>query len=259
MRRQFGGDVDLAAAGRIDPDTARVEVELAADPAGEERLGPAIFGVADDRVAERRHMRAQLVGPAGQRLKLEPGGAVAGALDQAPAGLGRKPRFLVDVHLFAAGAGLLGQGRVDHPLFPRRHADDQCPIDLARGPAGKALGEMAGRSRRPRHQQGARRVLVEPVDELGSPAVTGEPVEQAIEVLGGLGPALRGEPRRLVEDEGVGVLEDHHVADELDLLLGQRIAPWSAAWGTAPARPRPAARGSPARPRSGRQAPRACR
>ena len=89
---------------------------------------------------------------------------------------------------------------------------------------------MAGRSRRPRHQQGARRVLVEPVDELGPPAVTGEPVEQAIEVLGGLGPALRGEPRRLVEDEGVGVLEDHHFADELDLLLGQRIAPAAAAW-----------------------------
>ena len=118
MRRQFGGDVDLAAAGRVDPDPARVEVKLAADPAGEERLRSAIFGVADDRVAERRHMRAQLVGAAGQRLKLEPGGAVAGAFDQAPAGLGRKPRFLVDVHLFAAGAGLFGQRRVDHPLRP---------------------------------------------------------------------------------------------------------------------------------------------
>ena len=44
--------------------------------------GPAIFGVADDRMADRRHVRAQLVRAAGQRLELDPGGAVAGAVDQ---------------------------------------------------------------------------------------------------------------------------------------------------------------------------------
>ena len=38
MRRQLGRDVDLAAVGRVDPDPPRVEVKLAADPAGQERL-----------------------------------------------------------------------------------------------------------------------------------------------------------------------------------------------------------------------------
>ena len=74
---------------------------------------------------------------------------------------------------------------------------------------------MAGGARRPRHQQRARRVLVEPVDELGPARRPGDPVEQAVEMLGRLGAALRGEARRLVEHERAGVLVDHHVADEL--------------------------------------------
>ena len=43
MRRKLGGDVDLSAFGRVDPDPARMKVKLAADPAGQEGLGPAIF------------------------------------------------------------------------------------------------------------------------------------------------------------------------------------------------------------------------
>ena len=70
----------------IDADAARVEVHLAADPAGQERRRAAIFAVADDRMADRRHVDAQLVGAAGERLQLDPGGAVAGALDHAVAG-----------------------------------------------------------------------------------------------------------------------------------------------------------------------------
>src|SRR5689334_541644 len=36
MRRKLGGDVDHAAFRCIDSDTARVQVEFAADPSGEE-------------------------------------------------------------------------------------------------------------------------------------------------------------------------------------------------------------------------------
>ncbi len=133
----------IDAVRRVDPDAAGVEVQLAADPAGQERLGPAIFGVADDRMTDRRHVRAKLVGAAGQRLQLDPGGAVAGAVDDPPARAGRRAILLVDMHLLAAGAGLLGERGVDQALVERGHADDQRPIDLARGPAGEGLGEMA--------------------------------------------------------------------------------------------------------------------
>ena len=67
MLRQFGLDVDLAAIGMIDRDAPRMEVHLAADPAGQERRRAAIFAVADDRMADRRHVDAQLVRAAGIR------------------------------------------------------------------------------------------------------------------------------------------------------------------------------------------------
>ena len=132
--------------------------------------------------------------------------------------------LFADMHLLAAGARLLGQREVDQPFFERRHADDEGPVDLARGSAGESLGEMARRPRRSRDQQGARRVLVEPVDELGPRAVIiGQPVEQAVEVVVGLGPALRCQPGRLGEDKGVRVGVDHHLAHQLGFLRGQRV------------------------------------
>ena len=65
------------------------------------------------------------------------------------------------------------------------------------------------------------------------PAIVGQAVEQAVEMLVRLGPALRREPRRLVEHEGVGILVDDHVAHELLFVGGQRVALAAAA-----ARPR---------------------
>ena len=112
-----------------------MKVKLAADPAGEEGVGPAIFGVADDRVADRRHMGAKLVGAAGQRLQLDPGGAIAGPVDQPVAGLGGKAVLLVDMHFLAARSGLLGERGVDQAFLQRGHADDHRPIDFARGAA----------------------------------------------------------------------------------------------------------------------------
>ena len=46
MLRQICRHIDLAPAWRIDPDPPCVEMKLAADPAGQERLGTSIFGVA---------------------------------------------------------------------------------------------------------------------------------------------------------------------------------------------------------------------
>ena len=121
MGGQLGGDVERAAVGMVDPQPAGVEVELAADRPGQERVRAAIFAVADDRMADRRHVDAKLVGAAGERLELDPGGAVAGALDHPVAGPRRKAALaLVDMHLLAAGARLLGERQVDEAVLDRR-------------------------------------------------------------------------------------------------------------------------------------------
>src|SRR5690348_201771 len=109
MRGQFRGDVDLPTLRRINANSSRVEVELAADSAGQERLRTAVLGVPDDRMADRRHVRTQLVRAAGQRLELDPGRPVAGAVDHSPARLGGKAMLAVDMHLLAPGARLLCQ------------------------------------------------------------------------------------------------------------------------------------------------------
>src|SRR3546814_1212022 len=53
MPRGFGHHVQHVAIGVIDADAPRVQMHLEADPAGPERLRPALFAVAEDRVAER--------------------------------------------------------------------------------------------------------------------------------------------------------------------------------------------------------------
>ena len=114
MGGEIGGDVEPVAVGMVDPQAAGVEVELAADRPGQEGVGAAIFAVAEDRVADRRHVHAQLVGAPGQRLELEPGGAVAGAFDHPVAGPRREAALsLLDMHLLAARPRLLGERQVN--------------------------------------------------------------------------------------------------------------------------------------------------
>ena len=78
----------------VDHQAPRVKVHLAADAAGQERVLTAIFAVADDRMADRRHVDAQLVRAAGERLEFDPGGTIAGAVDHAVAGPGGSGRLL---------------------------------------------------------------------------------------------------------------------------------------------------------------------
>ena len=55
-------------------------------------------------------------------------------------------------------------------------------------------------------------------------AFVDQPVEQPIEMVLGLGAALGGEAGRLVDDDRGRILVDDEAADELDLVLGQRLA-----------------------------------
>src|SRR3546814_11390051 len=128
MRGQGRGDIDLPAIGMIDADTPRVEVHLAADAPGEERRLPTIFAVADDRMADRRHMNAQLMRAPGEGLKLDPGGAIARAFDHAVAAARELPVFLIDVHLLAPRARLFGARPHDSPLPDSRPAHPPHPL-----------------------------------------------------------------------------------------------------------------------------------
>src|SRR3546814_1609636 len=96
-------------------------------------------------MADRRHVDAELVGAAGVGLKLDPGGTVAGAFNDAVAAAGGKAVRLVDMHLLATGAGLLSKGQVDEAVLHPRDTDDQRPVDLARGAAGEGF-RVIGRS-----------------------------------------------------------------------------------------------------------------
>src|SRR3546814_5231075 len=116
MFGKLGADIDRAAVGVVDAQPPAVQVHLAADRYGQERALAAIFAVADDWVADRRHMDAQLMRAPGQRLTFDPRRAVPRALDDAVA------RFccqadVVDVHLLAARSRLLGERPADLALL----------------------------------------------------------------------------------------------------------------------------------------------
>ena len=225
MRRQIRRHIDLAAIGGIDDQPPGMQVQLAADAPGQECFLAAIFGIADKRMADRGSMNADLVGAPGQRRKLHPGGARAGLVDDAVTGLRFQPGFGVDVHLFAATARLLRQRRVDLADGDLGHIDGQAPIGLFRIAAGKGFRKKRRRPRRTGKQQHPRRVLVEPVHQLGPGRhLILQRVEQAIDMGGDANTALRRQPRRLVDDDGVLVHVDDQPAHIIDLCLAERLA-----------------------------------
>ena len=145
VKRELGGVEELA-----------VEAELRA---------VAVDAVADDRVADRRHVDADLVRPAGlerhakerslrERLdKLEVRHRIAGAV-----GVERLARRVAPV---AADRGLDPPGPRRRPPAHERHigAPDPAPAKLSLKPAERLLVA--------RHEQEARRVAVEAVDDAG--------------------------------------------------------------------------------------------
>ena len=78
VRRQRRRDVDHAAARMRHRDAARQQMQLVLHAAGQfPVLESEVFRVADDRMADMRHVGAQLVGAAGHRLEREPGELLA--------------------------------------------------------------------------------------------------------------------------------------------------------------------------------------
>ena len=66
-------DVDLAAGcGMRDDEAAGVQMQLGLDAAVGQHLVALVLVVADDRVADQRHVRAQLVLAAGDGLQRHP-------------------------------------------------------------------------------------------------------------------------------------------------------------------------------------------
>ena len=107
------------------------------------------------------------------------------------------------------------------------------------------MEKKAGGARRAREQQRARRVLVEPVDELGPRrASSARPSSSPSRCCGGLGPALGGEARRLVDDDRRRIL--WITISRTKAISSSLSCSRSRALGAAARRPaRPGARGSP--------------
>ena len=153
MRGKLGGDVQRRAIGVVDNQAARVQVHLAADAAGQKRRRPPIFAIANNRMANRRHMDAQLMGSPGQRLQFNPCRRIARALQHPIAGARGGAMFgMIDKHLLAAGAGLLGKGQVDLTGIKIGNPRHQRPIYLARRTSSETDGEIGRRAGGGRNQ-----------------------------------------------------------------------------------------------------------
>ena len=106
-----------------------------------------IFGIADDGMADMRHVRAQLVGAAGHGLEREPGHVPGRGIEHGVIGhsvaraLFAMPR---DAHERIILGLLLGKKRGDAPLPRLRYACDQRPIDLPRRTRAEGFGERRG-------------------------------------------------------------------------------------------------------------------
>ena len=207
-----------------------MQVQLAADAAAE--LGApavaevllaaaAVLAVADDRVADRGHMGAELVGAAGHRVERDPGGAGRGGVDHRVVGggalgaLGGGDRVGgEDEHLLAlaarAVAGRLDEAVADRAGARRGRAGDGSPVELAGGARLEGAGEGGGGAGAAGEQEHARGIAVEAVDEarlVG--AAEPQRLGEAVDVAALAGAALDGEARRLVERDDVVVLLEH--------------------------------------------------
>ena len=186
-------------------------MHLAADATGQKRFLSAIFAIAHNWVTDCLHVNPQLVGPAGQRLQLNPSGAIAHPVDHAITSLGTLAFFLIDMHFLAASARLLGQRGIDRAFEDFGHANHQRPVNFARAATGKAFGEGGSRAGRSGDQKDARCVLVQPVDQTRARRFAfDEGIKQAVDMLGCLAAALGGKAGWLVEhDGGLGLGDDH--------------------------------------------------
>ena len=224
-----GADTSITAAARVrHRDAAGQQMQLVLDAAGQlPVLDVEIFRIADDRIADMRHVRAQLMGAAGDRLERKPGELLRRRLHHRVIGHGVHGVFLAvlgDAHEGILLDLLLGEISRDAALRRLRHADHQRPIDLARRARAKGLGQRRGGKTRLGHQQAAGGVLVEPMHQARTLRVRCAPqrAQHAVEVAHGAGAALHGKPHRLVEHQHVGIFVKRDRPDEGAVLLRLR-------------------------------------
>ena len=180
--------------------------------------GPSVvFRIADDRMADRLAMGAQLMGAAGDRAHRQPREARRDLVDDRIEGermLRVGIAVLGDPHPLEVRPALparlphalaLGEKHRDAPLRRLRHALDQRPIDLLRPARAEDLAKLRRHLARFGDQQHARRVAVEPMNENGPIAfLVGERLKHAVDMARG--------PRAALDREAVGLVEHHHVA-----------------------------------------------
>ena len=106
------------------------------------------------------------------------------------------------------------------PFRPRRHADDDRPVELLGLAVAEGVAQPPGRQAGAGDQQQARRVLVQAVDQ-PRPLLVAETqrVEHAVDMPLGPGPALHRQARRLVQHDDLVVLVDDQAADLLGVAV----------------------------------------
>jgi hypothetical protein len=207
----WGGHINGAALGVRKRHPAGMQVQLLRHAVGH-LGGVAIFSVADDRMADQRHVRAQLVLAAGDGLQADPGHRRRGLVDD---GIVRnralRPvvvRVVGLVHALFACPAALDQRLVDLALFGLRHAVDQRPIDLAHRARLKQFSERCRHLAGLGNHQDAGCVPVQPVHQPW-PVIhlCRQPHQQPVHVARGARSALHRKPGRLVQHVEVLVLE----------------------------------------------------
>ncbi len=216
MWRQRRGGVDQAAARMRNHDPARQQMQPVLQAARQRPvLLVEIFGIADDRMADMIHVRAQLMRAPGHRLQRHPGELVRRRLHHRIIGH-RVARALVamrgDAHDRIVLALLLGEIGRDAALLRLGHADHQRPIDLARRAVAECAGQMGRGKARLGDQQAAGGLAVDPVHQPRLlPLGVAHHLQHLVDMARHAGAALHGEARRLVEDEHVVILIERHL------------------------------------------------
>lgn len=182
-------------------------VELEAGGCGED-VGRGVELVAEDRVADRLHVHAELVAAAGAGAELDAGG-VRLPSEHAPVGQRRAAALEAD-HLQRAVGPVADERELDAALVGLDHPGDAGDVGLADLAPLELPVEMALRELRAGKDHDAGGVHVEAVDEERAGIARLRPRLEAI-----LRPRRLGrnaeEARGLVQDQEMCIAVDHHL------------------------------------------------
>ena len=166
------------------------------------RLG-RVEPVAEDGVAERAEVEAQLVGAPGGGAKLEER-AVLEAAEHRPAGVGHLAALRVDA-VAARGVGVGTEGEVDLAGVVGGEAGDEGMVDLLDLPLAELALELPLGGATQREEQEARGVEVEAVHVESAGVERADAAERTV-LEAGAAAGEREQARGLVDREHVAVL-----------------------------------------------------